>query len=231
MSKNERDNAIFDAVFSKALEQAALEEIAELEKTEMKDIEFTAKHKREQRKAYKELEKRKKKPKWVKYAVRAAACLLVLCFLGGVIAFSIPTVRGDFMRLIAKPFEKYTSFGTISNSILGDSDYVFEYIPEGFELVKYEKDFLKTFRYKNVANETYFEIKYCQGTKVNLFQDNETLNVLQDKINNHTAYFIENKEDNVMEIVWCDGECIFYVEGNISIEILINIAKNINKNK
>lgn len=228
MLKKARNDAIFDAILSKAFEEAALEDIKELEKADIPEVELTAKHKREERRLYNQIEKSKNRPAWHYTAYKIAACFLICIAVGTATIFAIPNIRADFMKLIAKPFDKYTSFGAVTNSIFEDAEYTFEYIPEGFELVKYEKDFTKIFMYRNKNNE-YFEIIYRQGKEIGSLQDNENVIATQVNIGNQIGYLVTNKNDENRKLIWSNGEYVFTIKGIISENILINIAENMHK--
>ena len=227
MLKKARNDAIFDAILSKAFEEAALEDIKELEKADIPEVELTAKHKREERRLYNQIEKSKNRPTWHYTAYKIAACFLICIAVGTATIFAIPNARADFMKLIAKPFDKYTCFGTVTDSIFVDAEYTFEYIPEGFELVEYKKDFAKVFKYRN--NNEYFMIIYRQGKEICSLQDNESVITTRVNIGEQLGYLIRNNYDENQKLIWSDGENVFTIEGVVSESVLIYIAENIHK--
>ena len=101
----------------------------------------------------------------------------------------------------------------------------FDYIPRGFELVEYKKDLTKIFRYENIDGD-YFKIIYRQGKDVGSLHDNENVVIRQITIKNQIGYVV--KEGDNQKVIWSNGDYIIIVQGNISENILINIANNIN---
>lgn len=225
MLKKRRDEVVFDALISKALSEASMKEINKLEKIDITEVELTAKHKREERRYYNRLERAKNPTTRHTIAYKIAACFLICMVVSLLTIFAIPTARADFMKLITKPFDKYTSFGTVTDSIFADAEYSFDYIPRGFELVEYKKDLTKIFRYENIDGD-YFKIIYRQGKDVGSLHDNENVVIRQITIKNQIGYVV--KEGDNQKVIWSNGDYIIIVQGNISENILINIANNIN---
>lgn len=233
MSKQARNEAMFDALLSKAFEEVAMEEIKELEKSDIPEVRLTAAHKREQRRFLRQIEKSKQKSarfSWNSVGVKIAACFLVCVFLGTAAVFAIPSARADFMKLITKSFDKYTSIQTVTDPIFGDMEYSFTYIPEGFELVEYEKNNSKSFKYETSDEKSYFNIKCSSGTISGLLKDSEDVEVTETTIKGNIAYIYDNGYGTV-DIIWSYGENVFRLRGNISADILIRIADGVKKEK
>ncbi|MBR3966152.1 MAG: DUF4367 domain-containing protein [Clostridia bacterium] len=226
MVKKGRDEAIFDAIISRAFADAAMEDIEELQKADVPEVELSARHKREEKRLYRRIEKVKNSPAQHCIINKIVASVIICVAIGMTMVFSIPSIRADVMKLIARPFEKYTSFGAATDSIFEDAEYSFGYIPEDFELVKYEKGVCRKFLYKNPFDGKYVNIIYCSDTNVNMLQDNENAEVTQTRINGNNAYVINNI-DGTTEFVWSDGSNVINVSGDIDMDKMLRICKEI----
>lgn len=100
----------------------------------------------------------------------------------------------------------------------------FNYIPEGFELVKEESvnnNLYKVYTYRNISNN-YVRI-YINFGDDNIDNENTTFYLLS--IDNVRAMWI-NKQDN-NQLIISVGYINFNINGNIKLEEIVNIYKNI----
>ena len=100
----------------------------------------------------------------------------------------------------------------------------FNYIPEGFELVEEESvnnNLYKVYTYRNISNN-YIRI-YINFGDDNIDNENTTFYLLS--IDNVRAMWI-NKQDN-NQLIISVGYINFNINGNIKLEEIVNIYKNI----
>lgn len=228
MSRNDRDNALFDAILTKAFADAARKEFEEAEREPIEKVTLTPEHIKEERKAY---EARKnsalKRSALIKHLKRAVACLLLAGIIGMGITLAIPSTRADFLTLITETFEKYFSFSGDKGTEYNAADYRFSYIPEGHELTYYSEAITKIYRFENVTENTYFEISYTLQEEGKSNVNNENTQTTEIDINSNRGYILSSTEYDFISLVWNDEANTFLIKGNISEELIIKIARNI----
>lgn len=161
---------------------------------------------------------------------RAAAWILVVGLAGGALVMAVPEVRAGFNNLVATAFEKYVSFESV-NSAASHSDqkrdYCFEYMPENYEQTEYSNKFGVKYKFESIIDDTYFKISYYPCNSISFRFDIEHSIVTEYEINGNNAYLIYYEIDEDYTLTWNDGVNIFRIDGNISSDEILKIARNI----
>lgn len=133
------------------------------------------------------------------------------------------TVGRDF---IVQKFDDYSTYDVVDTSGIKNIDNLkIGYIPDGFELTsKYDSGVQFFYIYQN-GNEWINVFKAHIDT--NVTYDTEYYNEEKIITSSFEGIYYEDNNLNFSGIIWNNGNFIFRIEGNISKEELIKIAKNI----
>ncbi len=224
------EETIFDAVLTRAFADAVTEELTELERDCPETVDYPEKYRKIERKAYRK--------RWggrfrmSRTMQRAAAWILVVGLTGGMLVMMIPEVRAGFRNLVATSFEKYITFESATTSTAYSDkkrEYCFEYMPENYEETEYSNKLGVKYKFESIIDDTYFKISYYPCNSISFRYDNEHSIVTEYEINGNNAYLIYFEIDEDYTLTWNDGVNIFRIDGNISSDEILKIARNIFK--
>lgn len=99
------------------------------------------------------------------------------------------------------------------------------YIPEGYEITNEYYNELQCFIvYENSDNSHFTITKMINGEEIGLDNENAQKTVIQ---SDDKEFIIYEKENGNTQLVWCNADFTYRIDGNISIEKAIKIAENI----
>lgn len=224
------DDKTLDKIFDLLVGEAAVianERIAEKTLLPEEKIEFSKEHEEKMQKLFK-IERRKIMHKTIlKHSIRAAGFLLILFAVSIISIFSVSAWRVKFLNFVfdsKKPNTEF-QFGDTKGNTYSNDEMAFEYIPDGFELVKsVSNEFSIYLKFKN--NDLYFtfSLNDIEG-KLSIDTENGTVEKLT--INRQEAVYTENK--NINALIWHNDEFAFTIIGNIPKEEIIKIAEKYRK--
>lgn len=180
----------------------------------------------------KKLINRRRKPyyKLINKTWKRAVCAVTAAAVSMTIVMQVEAVRSLFKDFLAYIYEKFSVLQSIDSSNAPEtiedvyvitydlSDYVIDYGKNNGEF------FNVTYRNNDII------IDYFQYTKTNydsLWNTEET-NLEKIIIGNYEAVYF-NDNHNFETIVWDNGEYIFSISSNIGKNVLIDIAKSVQK--
>lgn len=194
------------------------------------EVIFSKEHNEKMNELFKKVQIKYNVKKICQYAKRIAIILLVAIVIVGITTFSVEAYRVKFMNYITKFTSNYIKFSNeednqddSSNIDTSVENVVFDYLPEGFKLIRSSKN--------KVITEIEFEkdnlfIRYdSSNTESNFEFDVENAQVEYTKINNIEYTIIE--KDDMISIFWISGNKSNYIESNVEKEELIKVAENI----
>ena len=230
MKNPSMEQTIFDAVLTRAFADAVAEELAEIERDcpAVDAVDYPEKYRKIERKAYRK--------RWgggfrmSRTMQRAAAWILAIGLAGGALVMAVPEVRAGFRNLVATSFEKYITFESATTSATHSDkkrEYCFEYMPENYEETEYSNKLGVKYKFESIIDDTYFKISYYPCNSISFRYDNEHSTVTEYEINGNNAYLIYFELDEDYTLTWNDGVNIFRIDGNISADEILKIARNI----
>ena len=219
------DNAVFDAILRKAFTEAFEREVAEIEAQPSAAGALPEKYRRAERKYY----NKKMKQSSGTYAVlrKIAACILICLSVGFAALMAIPTVRASVWDSVVDFYEKYIKFdfnvAAIGEETIGD--YTLRYVPDGFVRTAAMETALKNvYKYEN--GNYIFSVKYYYPEGNTIAYDDEGGEMHIIDIDGEDGYLIEY-DGGWQSFTWQKNDAIFTVDGNLSANEMIKIAKNI----
>lgn len=231
MKNPSMEETIFDAVLTRAFADAFTEELAELERDCPETMDYPENYRKIERKAY-----RKRwgggfrRSRWNRTMQRAAAWVLVIGLTGGMLVMMIPEVRAGFRNLVATSFEKYVRFESAASAAMQvdlTGGYRYEYIPENYRVTE-EYDLVGIeMKFESLEDDTYFWINYFPEDAGSILYDNEHADISEHDVNGNNAFLLYFWESDDYILTWNDGEHIFEIDGNISSDEILKIARNI----
>ena len=107
-------------------------------------------------------------------------------------------------------------------------DYELSYIPDGFELTKYEETRLYS-EYTLTNAETGIAVRIyiapADSTSIKYDSEHSEYNVVA--VNNYTAYLVRFEIDETLLLMYNDGANVITITGALSQQEIIKIAENI----
>ena len=227
-NNNHANAELLDAVLKSAFTDAFQQEMADLEADaeQYKDRRPTEEQMKAERRAYK---KALRKPVRVwSVARRIAASFLIVLGLGGAVLFFVPEVKAAIVDTIVEFWDTHVSFHfSKSNVEIQLGEHTLYYLPKGYELTdKLETPVFSQYFFENDTNIIFLDIANNDISKIEM--DNENCIIETVEIPYYTAYaIIPNDHSDASTIVWGNEELSFTLEGNLSINELVRIAKSI----
>lgn len=182
----------------------------------MEPYQFSKQHNRKMQKLFSKM----RKDKYHKYTKNTTGILIIAALISSmtITAFAIPQSR----EFIIKKLFNHSSY-TIKNvsDVNIVADLTVEYIPEGFELTNnFESNNL--FYCEYVYHNEYLIIsKYSLDNKVDFDTEMyEHKKVIKDNL----TYVLYRSQTDGTGIIWNKNDYIYSIKGNISDEILLEIA-------
>jgi len=171
---------------------------------------------------------KQKRPIIAKIMQTAAVILVTFSILLGTLMAVSPTVRAMVVDFVRSWLEDRTEYYTPSQNFDPNKEWVFEYIPEGFELIDSYKTDLHLFNvYKN-PEDTLLMIFISDGKQI---IDNEHSIFSQSELENGNLIDIYESNDpdypNNIVIFDASANLLITITSEVSIDELIKIAENI----
>ncbi len=186
--------------------------------TEFEPIQFSIKHE----KAMKILFDKMRGGRYHRLTRRVTAALIaaILIVSMTITAFAIPASR-DY--IIHKFFER-SMYSVVNGEHTEVEDIKIAYIPAGFEVIDhYIDESTAYYEYQN-ANKDWFQVKKMSlYLKTNIDTEKNNYQV----INYKSKSFISYISDNSNAFIWNDGRYEYTITGNLSNEILLEIADTV----
>lgn len=155
-------------------------------------------------------------------AVRIILVAAILCSLL-LTAFVIPSSR----EFILENFDRYSMYKITENnknSLNGKMNV--GYIPEGFELEGAGiVDKIVLFKYKDENGELFTVLK--SASSMEIFFDTENF-VSEEIVDNNVTYIYCQDNENINNLIWTKNDYAYRIDGTLSKEELVKIAKNVN---
>lgn len=225
--KNKYDDAIREAFLKSAFEEAARQDIAELEALDINVKYPTKKQKREIEREIRKVERASSRG-FSRFGRAVAMIAIVCCLVFGAV-MTQPAVRASVWDVVVSFFEKYLSFDFDAEEPeygynLGD--YEATYVPEGFNLEETQSNPLKVSSvFKNGDVAITISI---YSTPLNITNiDVETSETQSMDIGDLKGYFTVYNNSTYKELTWGNDTHTFFISSTISKDEIIKIAKSI----
>ena len=224
------DDKTLDKILDLLVCEAAIianERIGEKTVLPKEQYEFSKEHEEKMQKLFK-IEKNKVFFKnFQKYSMRVVSILLVFIIISAISVFSVSAWRVKFLNFIfdsTKPNTEF-QFGDTKGNIYSNDEMTFEYIPDGFELIKSVSN--ESSVYLKFENEDLYFSFSSKNIESKIGIDTENGKIEQITINGYEAVYSENK--NINALIWHNDEFAFTIMGNIPKVEIIKIAEKFNK--
>ena len=226
--KKHSNDELLDAVIKSAFTEVFQKEMEELEaeSANYDDKRPSEEHLRIERQAYKKTQ-RKPVAFW-NVSRRIVASILVVLGLGGIVLFCVPEVKASVVDTVIEFFENYVGFDFSTNKTeIQLSEHTLYYLPKGYELT----DSIETPGYNEYVFTNEDNIIILTGmmndiTEIGLDDENRTIQSIT--IHEYIAYaLIPNNPEEDSMIIWGNEKQSFILEGSVSLDELIRIAKSI----
>lgn len=224
------DDKTLDKIFDLLVGEAAVianERIAQKIVLPEEKIEFSKEHEVKMQKLFKSERNKIFFKSFKKYSVRVASILLVFIIFSAISIFSVSAWRVKFLNFVfdsKKPNTEF-EFGDTKGNTYSSDEMTFEYIPDGFELVKSVSNESNVYlKFENNGLYFSFSLNSIEG-KIGIDTENGKIEELT--INGYEAVYSENKKINAL--IWSNGEFAFTIIGNIPKEDIIKIAEKLKK--
>lgn len=187
---------------------------------DLPEPEYSEKHKRWVKKLFNKM----RGDRYHRFTTNTVKVMLVAAVLSALLltAFVIPSSR----EFIIDKFDIYSTYKlTEDNGNSVNGEITVGYIPEGFELINYVNDSKYIYCEYESSADTYFLIYKCASTsKINF--DTEDLDVNKFYVNG-TEYTLCVDSYGNANLIWTQYDYIYRIDGNISVEYLIQVAENV----
>ncbi len=205
---------------------------------EIPEHKFSKKFERKMNRLIKEQRRSPKLNKAIKYIKRSiavAAAVIVVTFSG---LMTVDAYREKVIEIIVKVFHELTDYKFVSN-VSATSSQLFEelpeiefgYIPEGMECKKQLSNPKSLVLIFENENGTFLEFRQkfvsSDGSHNAILdtEDSESSKIYVNEIET-----VLNIKDSVNTLIWTEGNIVYRICGNISLDELINTIKNIKNN-
>lgn len=187
---------------------------------DLPEPEYSEKHKRWVKKLFNKM----RGDRYHRFTTNTVKVMLVAAVLSALLltAFVIPSSR----EFIIDKFDIYSTYKlTEDNDNSVNGEITVGYIPEGFELessVTQSKHMLVKY---SSNNNNYFSVIKCSSSMVVEF-DTENLDT-NEIVDNDILFVVGTDKYGNTNIVWNENDYIYRIDGNISTDEMLNIAKTV----
>lgn len=187
---------------------------------DLPEPEYSEKHKRWVKKLFNKM----RGDRYHRFTTNTVKVMLVAAVLSALLltAFVIPSSR----EFIIDKFDIYSTYKlTEDNGNSVNGEITVGYIPEGFELessVTQSKHMLVKYLSNN---NNYFSVIKCSSSMVVEF-DTENLDT-NEIVDNNVLFVVGTDKYGNTNIVWNENDYIYRIDGNISTDEMLNIAKTV----
>lgn len=160
-----------------------------------------------------------------KFTTKTIKIMLIAAILCALLmtAFVFPSSR----EFIHENFDRYSMYKiTESNKNSLNGKLAVGYIPEGFELEGAGiVDKIVLFKYKDENGELFTVSK--SASSMEIYYDTENF-VSEEIIYNNVTYIYCQDNENINNLIWIKNDYAYRIDGTLSKEELLEIAKNVN---
>lgn len=220
------DDAVFDVLLEHAFSDVIEEDVKKLQE-EAEPCTISAETEQKIKKLITQAGKRENR-KSTKTIIRVASIVLVVLLNVSLIGLlMVPSVNAEVKNVFADLFDKYVSYENKKQEshVVSTSEYIFGYIPDGFEVIILEDD-LVALREINKGTG-YISINiYCDNFgRVSMDSENSSSDIIKINGIDATLYCV----DDEYVLFWYDGYHFISINANTKESDLIKIAKNIKR--
>ncbi len=189
---------------------------------------FSERHNKRMRKIFRKAKRVEFYEEYRKRVIRAVAGFLIIVCASVVTVTQVEAFRLPLVEFFSQIKQKSTFFGVSTESrtklTKNFQEYEPTYIPEGFAVIEVRESKNRFFIiYENEHNNIY---KFCFFRKFKDFAlDTEEAIASNTEINGHRASIIE--KGNKTKIIMYEGDFLFYLEGDISLDESYKIMESI----
>lgn len=152
-----------------------------------------------------------------------ASIFILLGIVSVTLRFNVDAFKFDIFNLALKDEGKYTEIRQIENEDIYNEKLLPSYVPEGLKLIKYlELSNLRIAEYESISESLVFQVSDINTT---IALDTENLEIIYIKDNDIDGFYV--KEDEFIRLYWNDNMYHYTLVSNLTLEELINVAKNI----
>lgn len=225
--KYKYDDAVFEAFLKSAFQEAAAQDIAELEAM---DIEIRYPTEKQRREIEREIRRAERKASSrVRRAWRTVAMIAIVCSLTFGMLMIQPSVRASVFDVVVSFFEKYLSFSfnaDTQNATYAMGEYTITYVPGEYILKDKQEDLVKTvLTFKNGESALFIYLYPTPFSQA--YEDNENATTEAVTVGDMQGYLMQYDNNSVKKLIWGDEKHTFTVRGAISEDEILKIAKNI----
>lgn len=161
---------------------------------------------------------------------RALILIAVLVLILGMMAVSVDAVR---LKLFHYSFREYPGHTKLIPSEIEEPaqrampDFVLEYVPEGYEMVNYEKDDSSLWIDYDNGKEQYihFSVDYAADGGPSI--DNDTFVREETRVGEYQAWYFHDNTANL--IIWQMDEYLLTIDGGVRKQEIMKMAESVVK--
>lgn len=224
MSPNNTNEELLDVILKQAFTEDAEREIAacEAEAHAYGDVTPTDAQKKAARRAY-----RSARPARKRGGRRIAASIILAICLGAAAILSVPAVRAALTDSFLKCFDNHLSFG--GEEPIHLQGYNLYYLPKGYYLVNSMEaiPFCQYFFQNEDEQELTLQYVLTKSSKIGVDNEQRTIEKVDifDTVSGYSMVPHDPRETT--GLIWESGEYTFMLEGHMSVQKLLTIAKSI----
>jgi hypothetical protein len=225
------DNPILEAIFRQAviddldyeIQEALNSQNMDISERQAKRMETLFKSERIKEVKRQRFERSLRFPLWPK---RLAYIIVVLILVIGFSFVTVPEVRASVKNALIQWFDEFVKFDDNSGESTIEA-WRPSYVPDGFVTIQSSMLTNTTTIIYGNNNGEYIEFQgFPSNSSVSFNYENiEYSQYVSDGITYHT--FSSTSTDFKSSVVWDYGEYRFFVSGNVTIELLLDIAKSV----
>ena len=188
---------------------------------EFEPLEFSKRHQKQMRILFDKM----RRDKYHRFTKRATLALIaaIIAISMTITAFAIPSTR----EFIIHKFFEYSTYSVVGGEANTVDNIKIGYIPEGFEKTSdYKDDSMLDYIYKSLDNLSWFEIR---KTMLNQNTDFDTQQYHYEEVKYNNTTYIYYKNNSTKGYIWNNSNYVYVVSGNISKEVLFNIALSVSE--
>lgn len=220
MSNNSMDN-IFEELLKKSASLAAEEMGAEVSKKTVN--EFSEEHERKMKKLFAREKRNRRMRRFVVYAVRIAAVLVIVTVVSGAVIFNVDALRIRFLNMFTNTQTTNTKISYKDGTSYSNDFVTIKYVPEGFDLE--EEQLKKHMVYMHFANNDQYFVVNVAVSDSTISIDTEDAETKKIEINGSEVLYSKKENTNIFSYSY--DKYAVNVMGNIEKDLIIEIIRNI----
>lgn len=161
---------------------------------------------------------------------RALILIAVLVLILGMMAVSVDAVR---LKLFHYSFREYPGHTKLIPSEIEEPaqrampDFVLEYVPDGYEMVNYEKDDSSLWIDYDNGKEQYIHFSVDYAADGGLSVDNDTFVREEARVGEYQAWYFH--DDTASLIIWQMDEYLLTIDGGVRKQEIMKMAESVVK--